>query len=36
MDGSTVEAVVVLCILITIVCVALTAIALLFGGRDEW
>lgn len=31
-----IEAIVALCALITVVCLAVTAIALFFGGRDEW
>lgn len=30
------EPIIMLCALIVVVCVALVAIALFFGGRDEW
>lgn len=30
------EPIIILCALIVVVCVVLVAIALIFGGRDEW
>lgn len=30
------EPIIMLCALIVVVCLALTAIGLIFGGRDEW
>lgn len=31
-----IEAIVMLCALIAVACLAVTAIGLIFGGRDEW